>query len=329
MEQGETILLSLHPQHAQKILSGEKKLEFRRSWATRQVSLVVIYATRPTKKIVAIARVKEVHYGPSAVLWDLAKRIGGGLSKTELFDYFHGRKAGFAIELESVHQFSPALEPHLLLKDFRAPQSFTYLDQKIVTQLVSLWKEQNARGPVVFVAGVHGVGKTTLCEGYAKTHAVQHKSASQLIRDEKASALTKSGKLVKDIAGNQRLLIEAVQNLKSTGEILLLDGHFALLNAKNVPQPLPKDVFADLGINAVIAIHDKPSAIAARLTVRDTEALDASTIADLQAMELLQAEKVCRELCIPFFKIRSFDQESFSETISKISLQRHWRTKTA
>lgn len=318
MEQGEAVLLSLHPRHAQKILSGEKKLEFRRNWATRHVSLIVIYVTVPVKKIVGVARVKEVHYGSPTALWNLAKKVGGGLSKKELFDYFEGRKAGFAIELESVEQFAPALEPHSLLKAFRAPQSFAYLNDKAVIRLATILEAQKLRGRVIFVAGVHGVGKTTACESFASTHAIEHKSASQLIREAKVSALSTRGKAVRDIHGNQKLLIGAVQRIRATGKPLLLDGHFALLDSQLIPQALPMDVFYDLAINAVIAIHDKPNAIAKRLAVRDTESLSSSQIAALQALELSNAEKVSTELCIPFIKIKAFDLELFNSAISAL-----------
>lgn len=319
MGQGEAVLLSLHPQHAQKILSGEKKLEFRRAWATRQVSLVVIYVTVPVKKIVAVARLKEVHYGSPAALWRLARTIGGGLTRQELFDYFEGRPKGFAIELASVQQFTPALDANLLLKGFRPPQSFCYLDEKTIAKLCKLVEAQRTRGRVVFVAGVHGVGKTTMCQRIPDAKDIVHKSASELIREARAAAVAGSGKAVKDIAGNQRLLVDAVQKMRASGKTLLLDGHFALLDAHGQPQPLSPEVFANLEVSAVIAIHGSASDIAKRLAQRDGAALSRKEVNALQTLELAQAEGVCRDLCIPWVEVKSFDQDEFNQKVSFFS----------
>lgn len=40
----------------------------------------------------------------------------------------------------------------------------------------------------VFVAGVHGVGKSYLCQNYALKYGVVHESASALIRRERSLA---------------------------------------------------------------------------------------------------------------------------------------------
>lgn len=311
MQQSSSILLSLHPQHALKILSGEKKLEFRRVWATRPVSAIVIYATTPAQKIVGVARVRQVHQGSPTALWELAKRVGGGLSRRELFEYFRGKETGYAVELDSVTRFPSPLVASNFIERFRAPQSFSYIDGKTQEKLVTEMNRQAASGKVLFVAGVHGVGKTTLCENYAKSYDVSHRSASQLIREAKASALAARGKAVKDIAGNQQLLIDAVRQFRSAGKTLLLDGHFALLNAEHQPEALPTDVFSDLGINEIAVIHDHPRAISSRIATRDAHAMKPGEIAALQALELETAEAVAQRLCIPFSKIKSFDQSAF------------------
>ncbi len=321
MQESSSVLLSLHPQHAIKILSGEKKLEFRRIWATRPISTVVIYATVPVQKIVAIARVKCVHNGSPTALWELSKKIGGGLSRRKLYEYYEGRSSGFAIELDSVQRYPSPLPPEQFITGFRAPQSFSYVNQQTLNGLEQELSRQAPSGRILFVGGVHGVGKTTLCENYAKLHGIKHKSASQLIREEKATALSADSKAVKDIAGNQQLLIDAVRRIRATGETLLLDGHFALLDAKHQPQPVPTDVFSDLGIDGTVVIHDQPSAIASRMAARDNKPMTAKDIHRLQVLELSRAEQVARDLCIPFAKIKSTDQQTFNSIVGDLSGQ--------
>ena len=135
MQESKTVIISLHPKHANKILSGEKKLEFRRVWANKPVNAVVIYSTVPVKKIVAIAYVKQVHCESRNRLWALAKSVGGGLTRRALYGYFEGKKQGYAVEFDSIKVLNPAISPATIIENFRAPQSFAYLDQKILKKL--------------------------------------------------------------------------------------------------------------------------------------------------------------------------------------------------
>lgn len=320
MQEPSFVLLSLHPKHAKKILSGEKKLEFRRVWATRPVVAIVIYATVPVQKIVAIAKVKQIHHGSPSSLWSLASEIGGGLSRRELYAYYKGRKKGFALELECVKRFPSPLIPSAFIKGFRAPQSFSYVDRNIFSVLEKEFELQSHEGRVLFVSGVHGVGKTTMCENYANAHGIVHKSASQLIREAKESALAGTSKAVKDIAGNQELLIQAVRQYRSSGQTLLLDGHFALLDVEHKPQALATKIFAELGIDGVVLIQDTPQAIASRIASRDMHPISAQGVAELQAVESSRAMQVTDDLCIPFFKVRSLDQSDFDQAIDALSI---------
>ena len=129
------VIISLHPQHANKILSGEKKIEFRRVWSKKSISTVVIYSTVPIKRIVAIAKVKKVHLGSPTSLWKLSKSIGGGLSRKNLYDYFFGKKIGYAIEFRSVLSNSKYISPSKVIKNFHAPQSFSYLDKDTIDRI--------------------------------------------------------------------------------------------------------------------------------------------------------------------------------------------------
>ena len=68
------------------IYAGEKKLEFRRVWAKTPVEGLIIYSTSPIQKIVAIAKIKQVHYGSIKTLHKLCREKSGGLTKKELYD---------------------------------------------------------------------------------------------------------------------------------------------------------------------------------------------------------------------------------------------------
>ena len=54
------ILISINPEHVAKILSGEKKFEYRTKAAKQDVDSLIIYETTPVKRIVAEAKILEV-----------------------------------------------------------------------------------------------------------------------------------------------------------------------------------------------------------------------------------------------------------------------------
>ena len=318
MQESSAVIISLHPEHANKILSGEKKLEFRRVWATRPITAVIIYSTLPIKKIVAVAYMKQVHKGSPTKLWNLAKSIGGGLTRRDLYKYFEGKKVGYAIEFSSINCCNPAINAESLLENFHAPQSFTYVSKNKLEQLEKLLMKSNGNGKNVFVAGVHGVGKSSMCDEYAKKHGTNHKTASQLIKGAKEDAVSKKTKTVKNITGNQELLITAVSKIRASGENLLLDGHFVLMNDKYELTPLPTKVFSDLSIDAVIAVYDQPELIEFRTKNRDGKSISSKLIEDFQNLELARAEEISKELGIPFAKIQSFSQVEFEGTLNSL-----------
>lgn len=123
-------LISIRPCFVEKILSGEKRLEFRRSWAAEPVDKLVIYSSSPTQRIVAAVDVVGVTEGSPTALWELAREKGGGVTRQLIYDYFSGKKTGFAIELTDVHEFESPVDPKKLFKNFIAPQSFRYIDAK-------------------------------------------------------------------------------------------------------------------------------------------------------------------------------------------------------
>lgn len=129
-------LISIHPQYVEKILSGEKRLEFRRSWAAKRIDFLVIYATVPVQKIVAVTQVGHVFHGSKNRLWELARVKGGGISRRKLFDYMQGKREGVALELLNVFRIDGGITPHSLFGDgFCPPQSFRYLSQNEISKL--------------------------------------------------------------------------------------------------------------------------------------------------------------------------------------------------
>lgn len=321
MPGSETVVISLHPEHANKILSGNKKLEFRRVWATKPVKAVVIYATQPVQKIVAIGYVKQVHYGSPNKLWNIAKLIGGGLSRRSLYKYFEGKKSGYAIEFERIVKLKKPANPKSIFSSFHPPQSFTYLTDSESENLKNLIASQvDSSGKVIFVSGVHGVGKTSMCESYKANEMFTFQSAGQLIKAARAESCIGQSKDVKNIDDNQQLLINAVSNIRNSGKLLLLDGHFAIWNDEHKPTAIETKVFIELGIDSIITIHDEPQLIAERINTRDEKSsLSAEEIDALQKLEIKQASQIANELNLPLTFLKAFEIESFKKLVNSYS----------
>lgn len=124
-------LISIHPEHVEKIVSGEKMWEFRRAWAKSPVDLLVVYATAPIKMIIAVIEIGEEVRGSKQRLWELSRDHQGGISRRKLFAYLEGKSEGVALQLKSRLVFENGIDPKELFgKGFRAPQSFQYMNQK-------------------------------------------------------------------------------------------------------------------------------------------------------------------------------------------------------
>ena len=131
-----SILISIHPCYTDQILSGKKRIEFRRCWAAYPVDTIVIYATSPVQHIVAVARVKKVTLASPNTLCDLSVKVGGGISKNKLISYLQGKKKAYGIELTSVRPLkTPVPLINIFGKKVRAPQSFSYVDKKDLNRL--------------------------------------------------------------------------------------------------------------------------------------------------------------------------------------------------
>lgn len=153
---------------------------------------------------------------------------------------------------------------------------------------------------LVFVGGVHGVGKTSACRVLAKTFGADHVAASQLISNARAA----SSKLVASVDENQQQLLDGLSSLTPTAPVLLLDGHFCLLDRSGVTG-VPVEVFARMAPDAVLVLTDDPAVISRRLLLRDGHSLPPQLVEELQNQEVAAAASVSASLGVPFLRLPS------------------------
>jgi predicted transcriptional regulator len=119
------VFLSIHPQHAESILEGRKRFEFRRV-PPRAATTLILYATSPVQRIVGHVQVSRILSGSPEGLW---KRCAGAaaIPRNYFMTYFDDREQAFAIEVKNPVRLIHPVEVEVL-GDFAVPQSYRYLD---------------------------------------------------------------------------------------------------------------------------------------------------------------------------------------------------------
>ena len=125
---GRAALLSIKPKYADLILAGSKRIELRRSWPDGGIGVLVLYSSAPVQRLVGVAYIEKVRIEPPDKLWKLAEEFGGGVTRDEFDDYFHGKRKTFGIMIKSVDIAEDQLDPKRVFEEFVPPQSYMYLD---------------------------------------------------------------------------------------------------------------------------------------------------------------------------------------------------------
>ena len=72
----DTIIISIHPAFVEKILSGEKKYEYRKRFP-EGVRYMLVYTTSPVKMITALIEIESVLVGSPNDVWRKTKKYAG------------------------------------------------------------------------------------------------------------------------------------------------------------------------------------------------------------------------------------------------------------
>lgn len=131
----EAILLSIHPQFVKKIISGEKKFEFRKVKTKKfQPKKIFIYSTAPDSKIVAVADIVEILEAHPKIIWNKTKDYAG-INHKFFLEYYKDKDKAIAYKISNVKEFSnPKNIKEVGIKS--APQSFMYLNNKYLEMIL-------------------------------------------------------------------------------------------------------------------------------------------------------------------------------------------------
>lgn len=156
---------------------------------------------------------------------------------------------------------------------------------------------------IIFICGIHGVGKSTLCQQIKDALSINFFSASSLIKEYNDYLISKN-KIVGDINKNQEVLIQAVLQKKQNYNNFILDGHVTLLTDSGI-EKIPLSVFENLQISICICITNAEDIIYQRRVKRDNLTISKEIIKNHQLQETSYAKEIANHLKIPFFEISS------------------------
>ena len=143
---------------------------------------------------------------------------------------------------------------------------------------------------MVFLTGIYGSGKSTLCDRLCSTSTIQYIRASDLIYREKHT-LPPTNKRINQVNENQQYLIQALQKLSFTQTPILLEGHSCLLNKQLAVERISPDVFQQMNISAII--------LQKRLLRRDNTSYTLTELSALQEAEQVYSHHLAHLLQCP------------------------------
>ncbi|MCT4594626.1 MAG: ATP-binding protein [Anaeromicrobium sp.] len=157
------------------------------------------------------------------------------------------------------------------------------------------------RKNIIFISGIHGVGKTTFAKSMSKKYGIEYYSSSELISNNCNKKF--DSKLTNEIDENQNQLLNAVEKLLNKKKIYFLDGHFCLLDKKLYIKRIPLGTYMNLGIKAIILLVDSVENINNRLNYRDNRNYELDLISEFQKQELNYANEIASMLDVPIICI--------------------------
>lgn len=155
---------------------------------------------------------------------------------------------------------------------------------------------------IIFIGGIHGVGKGTICSKIQQELELKHLSASEVLRWSEVSP-DASNKLVKDIPDTQDRLIKGLERSISPSEKYILDGHFCLFDWQGKVNHVPIETFMKISPILISVVICEPMIVSNRLQSRDDKNYDVATIKKMQNMEVEYAKSVAKNLNIDFSQV--------------------------
>lgn len=154
------------------------------------------------------------------------------------------------------------------------------------------------KGSTIFIAGVYGTGKSTLCLALSERLRIPAFSAGDLISAINGEQYG-ANKAVADKNNNQVLLAERVRELNYKNGQIILAGHFCIFNADNGVELLPESVYSALDITRIVLLESDIQTVIANLYRRDGKDYLEESVSMLIERERQQSVRISKQLKCP------------------------------
>lgn len=175
-------------------------------------------------------------------------------------------------------------------------------DGERVWVCVSLKKVLMTAG-IIFIGGIHGVGKGKICQDLSHEIGVYHLSASAVLKWEEVSPDIRN-KTVEDIPYTQDRLVTNLRKIINPSTLYLLDGHYCLFDSAGKVTPVPLSTFQDIHPVVLIVAIGGVDLVQHRLLERDGREYSLANLREMQTQEVAHAEKLAVHLQVPLLTIR-------------------------
>lgn len=311
-------LLSIHEVYYKRLLSGEKLFEFRKRVPVglKSGDELAIYCTKPTCSIVAYAEIGGVLEDSPARLWERT-RFAAGIEEQAFKSYFGKTQKAYGIIISKIHELKRPISMAALRGRSFAPQSFIYLTDAQAEKVKAKAGKADNHGVAMFIGGVHGVGKTTICKASLDPLGFDCISASELIR--RHVTMHKTDKRVRNVGKNQDVLVAESNKEKSKSLLYGLDGHYCLLNKDGDIERLSIEVFRSLGFDLLALVDSTVDEVVKRLQARDGTKWSKKTVAALMSAERTHARRVAKALNMPLVVLDAQKENGAEVIVSALS----------
>jgi len=182
------------------------------------------------------------------------------------------------------------------------------------------WEIDKMSG-IIFVSGIHGVGKTVFCRELSSEFHFQHYTSSDLINKFSRKNLGRN-KAVHDVESNQQMLAQSIDQFINPTEWVLLDGHFTLFDKDYHVIPIAMNLFRQLNLRSIISMFCDTEIIYERLNDRDGKKYPITLLEHHQQLEMQRANTIAEYLHISIIQYESTkDGTQVKHLIKKLLLE--------
>ena len=161
-------------------------------------------------------------------------------------------------------------------------------------------------GKIIFVGGVHGVGKSTFADMIKSQYPkIESLSCSKIIKWENPAH-----KEVEDVGETQNTLLVNLPYFIDQDKNYILDGHFCLLTEQGSIERVPIEVFETISPSMIVVLHEEPNIICQRLNQRDLHNYSLELITEFQKEEIRYSTEVADALGVPLEVCNSINREN-------------------